>query len=360
MAESALSERAKRILAAVVAEYVSSGEPVASATLAERGGFGVSSATLRNELARLERLGYLKQPHTSAGRIPTDAGYRCYVDQLLAGLRRIGRPAQVVRARLVARSGQAPLMDEALQTVSHVLSSTSHHVGFALAPAADETSFQQIDFVPLAGSRILVVVVESGGRVINKVVDTGEAIDLVRLREAANYLNTEFSGWPLAEVRAAVAERMAWERSLYDELLARALRLASAALETLEVRAPLFVDGAATLLDASRRGVAGAVPLDTLRALLQMVEEKHRLVRILNEYIDGPGLTVVIGGEHSTPDLRAFSLVTAPFGDNRCGGAVGVIGPTRMRYSRAIAVVDSVAAAVSQLITEGTWSDRGQ
>jgi len=356
MASTVLSDRSRRILAALVAEHVDTGEPVASQALAERGGFGVSSATLRNELARLEELGFLHQPHTSAGRVPTDAGYRCYVDLLLAAGRRAGRPAITVQAQLVARAGNAPLMDDALESVSHVLSSASHLVGFALAPTADAAAFHQIDFVPLSGARLLVVVVEHGGRVINKVIDTGEPIDPVQLREAANYLNATFSGLPLSDVRAAVAERLAWERSLYDELLQRALRLARAALDALESRVPIYVEGASSLVWAAGQGSAGSVSMSTLKALLELVEEKHRLVRILNEYIDRPGLTVVIGAEHVSPDLREFSLVAAPFGDSRCGGAVGVLGPTRMRYSNAIAVVDRVAAAVSRLVAEGRWT----
>ncbi len=348
-----LSDRSRRILAALVRDFIDTGEPVSSQALVEHGGFHVSSATLRNELARLEELGYVHQPHTSAGRVPTDAGYRFHVDLLMEARRRT-RPASAVEAELMARAGHAPLMDDALASVSHVLSLVSHHLGFVVPPAVEQAEVHQIDFVPLGGNKVLVVVIESGGRVINKVIDTGEIIGTVELRQAANYLNSQFSGLTLAEVRAQVTERMKWERSLYDTLLALALRLAQAARDEIAPRTTLFVDGASSLFDAVVQS-SGGVSMDTLRALLQLIEEKDRLVRLLTVYLEGPGLTVVIGAEHTSPDLREFSLVAAPFGDGQRLGAVGIIGPTRMQYARAITVGERVASTRSHLLSGGTW-----
>ena len=191
MATSRLSDRSRRILAALVAEYVETGEPVASATLVRRGGFGLSSATVRNVLASLEEMGYVYQPHTSAGRVPTDLGYRCYVDLLLES-RRPGR-ASGVEAQLLAQAGSPALMGDALTTVSHVLSEASHHVGFAVPPQSDDVAFQRIDFVPLAETKVLVVVVMRGGHVSNKVVDIGERLQMSDLHQAANYLNEQFA-----------------------------------------------------------------------------------------------------------------------------------------------------------------------
>src|SRR5512140_3641312 len=151
---SRLSDRSRRILAALVGEYVETGEPVASATLARLGGFGLSSATVRNVLSALEEQGYVYQPHTSAGRVPTDRGYRAYVDALLEN-RRPGRGAQI-EAQLLAQTGHVPLMDEALTTITHVLTETSHHVGFAVVPGSEGSAFERIDFVPLAETKVLV------------------------------------------------------------------------------------------------------------------------------------------------------------------------------------------------------------
>jgi heat-inducible transcriptional repressor len=352
MITSRLSERSRRILAALVAEYVETGEPVASATLVRRGGFGLSSATVRNVLSSLEEQGYVYQPHTSAGRVPTDLGYRCYVDMLLE-TRRPGR-SPGMEAQLLAQAGSPTLMGDALTTVSHVLSEASHHVGFAVPPQSDEAAFQRIDFVPLSETKVLVVVVMRGGQVSNKVVDIGETLQMSDLYQAANYLNEQFAGLPLSAVRAAVVARMAEERTLYDALLSRALRLAEYTFTGLSEPQVLFIEGAASLVEETDEG--GRVSLGTLRTLLTMIEEKHRLVRLLTEYMEGPGLMVIIGTEHSAPDLREVSLVATTYTDGDRLGAIGVIGPTRMKYSRAISIVDSAGRAVTRLLQQGAWS----
>jgi heat-inducible transcriptional repressor len=352
MATSRLSERSRRILAALVGEYVETGQPVASATIVKQCGLGLSSATVRNVLASLEEQGYVYQPHTSAGRVPTDLGYRCYVDMLLE-LRRPGR-ASSVEAQLLANGTGGGLMDEALTTVSHVLSEASHHVGFAVPPQSAEPAFQRIDFVPLSDTKVLVVVVMSAGQVSNKVVDIGEHLEMGDLHQAANYLNEQFAGLPLSEVRLAVAARAAEERTLYDALLSRALRLAQSTFADLAEPRVLFIEGAASLIEESQDG--GRISLATLRTLLRMIEEKHRLVRLLTEYMEGPGLTVIIGTEHSAPDLREVSLVATTYTDGDRRGAIGVIGPTRMKYSRAISIVDSAGRAVTRLLQHGGWN----
>lgn len=339
------SERSRRVLAALVREYIASGEPVASSLLVRAAGLGVSSATVRNILARLEDEGFVQQPHTSAGRVPTDRGYRFYVDLLLESKRR-HRAASFVEARL-RRESIAPLADVALSQASHVVSQASRHVGFALSPAYDGSVFDRVEFVPLGAARVLVVIVAKGGHVVQKVIDTGEALSADDLRQAANYLNAEFTGLPLGRARDAILERMDEERLLYDALMARALQLGSSSFADLPDEHVLYVDGAALLLGAEH-----GLTLGTMHALLEMIEEKQRLVRLLNEYIDGTGFTVVIGAEHLEPSLRPFSLVACTFKDGTSSGTIGVIGPTRMRYSRAIAVVDGAAQAVSRVLRD--------
>jgi heat-inducible transcriptional repressor len=338
-------ERSKRVLAALVREYISSGEPVASSLLVSAAGLGISSATVRSILARLEEEGFVQQPHTSAGRIPTDRGYRFYVDLLLES-KRSSRTASAVEARL-RRDGAGGVLDSLLSQVSHVLSQASHSVGFAVRPAHEAAVFDRVDFIPVGPARVLVVIVARGGHVIQKFVDTSESLTADELRQAANYLNAEFSGLPLNRAREAVLERMDEERLLYDALMARAIRLATSTFADLPVDQMIYIEGAAALLED-----APGLTLGTLQALVQMIEEKQRLIQLLNEYIDGPGLTVVIGAEHQDPNLRPFSLIASTFGDGTATGTVGVIGPTRMRYSRAIAVVDGTAQAVSRVLRD--------
>jgi heat-inducible transcriptional repressor len=347
-----LSERAGRILASLVREYIETGQPVGSGTLTRRGGLGLSSASVRTVLAQLEDQGFVHQPHTSAGRIPTDLGYRFYVDTLLQ-VRRASRSNPTVEAQL--RQGAPALLDDVLAHVSHVLSTSARLVGFALGPENHAAAFHRIDFVPLANTAILVVMVARGGQVTHKVIDIKERLDADVLQQAANYLNSEFAGLTLSEVREAVMERLRREQTLYDLLLSRALRLAQSTFEGMSAEHPLFIEGTSLLLDQA--GGASGPTLTTLQGLLKLVEEKHRLVRLLTEYLNTEGLTVVIGGEHQSPDLKDFALITSTYFDGRRVGRVGIIGPTRMPYSRSISIVESVARAVSRVLRENGWDD---
>jgi heat-inducible transcriptional repressor len=337
----ALPERDRRILGVVVSAYIEQGEPVSSLWLA-KGRLGVSSATLRNVLARLEEQGYVRQPHTSAGRVPTDLGYRNYVDGVLAE-RRTSRPAPNVEARL----RRAGTVDDLLSHVSQEVSRASHQVGFAIGPAAETTTLEHLNFVPLDGGKILVVVVAAGGHVSHKMIEPSEQYDHTELQQAATYLNSEFKGRTLLDVRQMVLERLREERTLYDVLMARALRLASATLADVDSEPAVFVQGTSMLLEDLGDP---DVTLDTLRALLQMIEEKARLVRLLDDYLGGGGLTVIIGSEHQSSELQRFSLVFSTYSDGRGTGAVGVIGPTRMHYSRAINAVDCMSRVISKVV----------
>jgi heat-inducible transcriptional repressor len=337
-----LPERDRRILGVLVQAYIEEGEPVSSLWLANRG-FGVSSATLRNILVRLEEQGYLRQPHTSAGRVPTDLGYRCYVDQLLVERRATRAPVQVE-----ARLRQAGTVQDLLSHASQEISRASHQIGFAIGPAVERTTLEHLDFVPLDGGKVLVIVVVAGGRISHKVVEPRDEYTLAELQSAANFLNSEFKGRSLVEVRQAVVERLQEERTLYDELVGRALRLASSTFADMTSEPVVFIQGVSLLLE----DVEGDpdVTLETLRTLLRMMEEKTRLVQLLDEYLNGAGLTVVIGTEHHAPDLQRFSIIASTYSDGRGTGAVGVIGPTRMRYSRAINAVESLSKAISRMV----------
>lgn len=336
-----LPERDRRILGALVQAYIEHGEPVSSLFLVSRG-FGVSSATLRNVLARLEEHGYVRQPHTSAGRVPTDLGYRVYVDQLLTD-RRATRLAPEVEERL----RRAGTLEDVLSHVSQEISRASHQVGFAIAPSRDAT-FEHVDFVLLEGGKVLVVLVSAGGHISHTVVDPGESYSAGELQQAANYLNSEFKGRSFAHVREQVLQRLREERILYDELMARALRLASRTLEGIEPQPSIFIQGTSLLLDIAS-GEDPETTLATMRTLIRMMEEKTRLVQLIDACLGDERLTVVIGSEHADPDLQHFSVVTSAYTDGRRVGAVGVIGPRRMRYSRAINVVDSLSRTINKV-----------
>jgi heat-inducible transcriptional repressor len=336
-----LPERDRRILGALVQAYIDHGEPISSLWLASRG-FGVSSATLRNVMARLEELGYVRQPHTSAGRVPTDMGYRAYVDQLLSE-RRTARTAPDLEERL----RRAGTVEDVLSHASQEISRASHQVGFAMVPATEAT-FEHLDFVPLDAGKILVVLISTGGHISHKVIQPDEAFDTTALQQAANYLNSEFKGCSLAEIREAIVERLSEDRTLYDQLMARALRLASTTFDGMEREPSVYIQGTALLLEMAV-GHDPETTLATMRTLVRMIEEKSRLVQLIDACMGGNGLTVFIGSEHQDPDLQHFSVVTSTYTDGKRTGAVGIIGPTRMRYSRAINVVDSLSRTINRV-----------
>lgn len=349
MASPVLTDRARRILTVLVREYIETGGAVSSQALAEQSGLGVSSATIRNVLAQLEADGYLIQPHTSAGRVPTDKAYRVFVDMLIETGRRTKAPVALEQA-LHDQAGRSPLVRDLMATLAHEVTLATQHVGFTMSESPAPI-LQHIEFVPLGGSRVLVVVVARGGEVTQKVVDAGEPVRPSDLSQASNYLNCEFAGLPLPDVRAAVIARLLQEQTLYNELLNRALRLANSTLDDLPIAQEFHVEGAASLFSVT--GMGETVSLTTLQSLVGMMEEKQRLLHLLTEYIEGPGLTVVIGAEHLTPDLRPFSLVAATSDDGGALRTVGVIGPTRMHYSRAIDVVDAAARTMTQALRHG-------
>jgi heat-inducible transcriptional repressor len=350
-----LSERDRRVLVALVRCHIATGEPVSSLWLADRGGFDVSSATVRNVLGRLERLGLVRQPHTSAGRVPTDLGYRVYVDHLLE-TRRPARPAAAVQA-FVRRAGTET---DLLAGASRALARASHQLGFALAPAGDAATFQHVDFVPLGGGRVLVVVIAGSGRVAQHVVAAPEPVGAAALARAADELNTGCAGRLLGEIGEAIGARLAADPGLAASELGRAFRVARAGFEAIAPERTLCVDGTARLLEelaaeAARTGEAEVVDaLEALQALLRLIEAKHRMARLLSACIQAAPLAVVIGREHQAPGLRRFSLVASRFGPDDRAGAVGVIGPMRMPYARAIAAVDGVAAALNRALESPT------
>jgi heat-inducible transcriptional repressor len=341
-----MTDRQRRILATLVAEYIDQGEPVSSSWLAAHSALGLSSATVRNILARLEEQGMVRQPHTSAGRVPTDSGYRLYVDLLLDARKAAGRGAQ-----FQARLRRAGTVGDLLEHASHELSQASHQIGFAVAPAHSSTRLQHIDFVSLEGRRVLVIVVATGGQISHRVIETEERYPSSTLAEAANYINQEFAGLTLDETRKAIMARMREERGLYDALMARALRLAGSGLADFQPADTLHLQGTSYLIDEMAGEAADRQrTMETLRVLVGMIEEKHQFIELLSRSIEAGGLAVVIGSENISPDLHPFSLVVSSFKDGDRTGTVGVIGPTRMRYQRAISVVDGVSRAVTRLL----------
>jgi heat-inducible transcriptional repressor len=345
MVGTALDDRKKEVLRSLIRLHVATGEPVGSESLSRVLDRTLSPATLRNIMADLEALGYLEHPHTSAGRMPTDEGYRFFVDSLMDRQSLAPRDAAAIRSGL-RRGGGSP--QQVLANASHLLSGLSRSVGFVLAPDIGKSSFRHIDFVHLAPPRILVVMVSQTGLVTNKVVEVEEELTPDDLQACANYLNTHFAGMSLVGIRARLLQLMGEEKALYDDLLQRVIAVGSAAFAAGEGQSDLYLDGTSNIL-----GHAQFEDLERMRALFKTFEEKSRLVRILNACISGQGVRILIGHENPDPEMRELSLVTAAASvDGEADLGLGVLGSTRMEYAYVVALVDHVARAIVETLRE--------
>lgn len=349
--------RGQIILTAIINEHFVTGEPVGSKVLAEKfpNASGLSAATIRNVMSELEELGLLEQPHTSAGRIPTDIGYRFYVDNLL-GVLSISND-DIARIGDEFGLGTSDASDRLLERTSHLLSALSDNVGIVVSPSLANDRLQHIEFVNLSDNRILVVLVSAPNIVHNKIIRTGLSFTREELERTANYLNRVFAGKSLAEIRAEIIHRMHEEKALFDKLLQTAVILCTGSIEDEgEIAGEVFVDGTSNIL--SKRDFAD---LERLRELLRTIGEKTRLMQILTECVgreahDYDGVHVVIGTENRTPSLQNCTLISAPYrvGTGTAVGTLSVLGPTRIEYGRMISIVSYVAKTLERLMANET------
>jgi len=345
MPATALDERRRDVLRTLIRLHVESGEPVGSKSLSRALHRALSPASLRSLMADLEELGYLDHPHTSAGRVPTDEGYRLYVDSLMGPRNLAPREAAVI-ADALGSSGASP--EQVMEKASHLLSRLSRHVGFVLAPDIARTTFRHIDLVPLAPPRVLVVMVSASGMVTHKVIEVDDRPAPEELQACANYLNAHFTGMTLDAIRLRLLEMMREEAALYDTLLQKVVALGERVFAVGTDEAAVYLDGTSNILSLPE-----FEDIERMRTLFQTFEEKGRLVRILNACIAGEGIRVLIGHENPDPELRDLSLVTArcPV-EGETGWGLGVMGSTRMEYAHVVSLVEHVARAVSEALRE--------
>jgi heat-inducible transcriptional repressor len=343
-----INHRARKILYAIVSEYLATGEAVGSRTVTRRHGIDLSPATVRNVMSDLEEMGLLEQPHTSAGRVPTETGLRFFIDSLLKVRSLSPREKDDIRERY----GKSLDFDALLQRTSRVLSDITHYAGIVLAPAPGRQTLKHIEFVPLSNDRFLGILVTTDGRIENKLVHLdGASLEPGQLERIHNYLNETLEGLTLDEVRERVLREMGDEKHRYDRLVAQALQLSQAALEGAEAAtADVIVSGAPNLLDPARQGEPEA--LARMRALLHALEEKDLMVRLLDRTMASDRIQVFLGAETPFEALGETAVVAMPYGPgDRPVGAIAVIGPTRMNYGKVMSVVDFTADLVSGMLT---------
>lgn len=344
--ERDLDKRQREILATVIRQYISSGDPVGSKAVAEHFSESVSPATVRNYMSELEDAGFLRQPHVSAGRVPTDKAYRFYVDRMAGSSRLSPGTEKYIEESLSA----GPLSPEHLMAkISHVLAEVSHNVGLVLGPALEEKLLEHIKFVRLPDQRILAVIVSKPDLVENKIIRLEEEVSQEELDRTADYLNAEFRAWSLRTIRLEIFKRMEEMKYLCDQLLSNVAKLLMWGALAEESQGTLFVEGTAKFLD-----LAEFEDVRKIKRLLVTFEEKAKLVKILSAFLQtsGSGVRIFIGRENPTREMHECTLIVAPYRyRNRVVGALGVVGPTRMEYDRAITTVDYIAHLCSKLLS---------
>jgi heat-inducible transcriptional repressor len=339
---SELTERAREVFRMVVENYLGSGAPVGSRTISRLPGINLSPASIRNVMQDLEELGLLAHPHTSAGRVPTESGLRLFVD----GMMQAAEPTAGERAAIEARIGQSGPIEEALSAATATLSGLSACAGIVLVPTR-ETVLRQLGFVPLSPTQALAVMVGAEGTVENRVVDLPPGITPSALAEIGNYVSARLSGLTLPEAQRRLAEEIGAGRAALDEaaqaLIDRGLAIWS---EDPARRPVLIVRGQSHLLDAA------AADLERVRRLLEELEGKEEIVRLLEAARAGEGMKIFIGSENKLFALSGSSVIAAPYRgrEGKVVGVVGVIGPTRLNYARVVPMVDFTAQALSRLM----------
>jgi heat-inducible transcriptional repressor len=335
--EEALSERAQLLLKALIESYIRDGQPVGSRTLSRDSGLSLSSATIRNVMADLEELGFVVSPHTSAGRIPTDKGYRLFVDSLLKLKPLQSEEIDDIERRLRNDVSNGRTL---VHTVSQMLSSVTQMAGLVTLPNPHYVALSQIEFIGLSENRALAIMVMNNREVENRVVQLERAYSSEELRRAANYLNEAFAGRSLPEVRASLLKQLQETRQTMNQLMQDAIQMAQKVFETPGGEQVEYVIAGETNL----MGFAQLSNVDRLRRLFEAFNEKHDMLRLLDNCLRAQGIQIFIGHESGYQILDDISVVTAPYMlDNQVVGVLGVIGPTRMAYERVIPIVDLTA-----------------
>ncbi len=340
---AALNERSRDILRRVVDAFVATGEPVGSRTLSRHMGLALSPATIRNTMADLEELGLLYAPHTSAGRLPTEAGLRLFVH----GLLEVGDLSEDERANIESQCAAAGRsLPQTLEEASELLSGLSRCAGLVMAPQRDK-ALRHIEFVSLGPGRALVVIVHDDGLVENRIVEIPLGMPPSSLIEASNYLTARLVGRTLSQAKQKIRRELKAERTQLDALTRRVVEAGLASWSD-GGGGYLIVRGQANLLD----DVTALADLERIRALFAALETKEALIRLIDATGDAEGVQIFIGAENDLFSLAGCSLVIAPYADssNQIVGALGVIGPTRINYARIIPMVDYTAKVIGRII----------
>jgi heat-inducible transcriptional repressor len=324
------------LLKALVERYIADGQPVGSRTLSKASGLELSPATIRNVMSDLEELGLIASPHTSAGRIPTNRGYRLFVDTMLT----------VQKGELLTQRLAPDQPQKVIANAANMLSSLSHYVGVVMAPKRASV-FRHIEFLRLSEKRVLLIIVSPEGDVQNRVIFTEADYSQSQLLEASNYLNAHYAGMAIEQVRLRVKQELVNLQSEIASLMQAAVQMSSEALS--EDEGDVVISGERNLLSVSDF----SSDMGNLRQAFDLFEQKTQLMRLLDVSSQAEGVRIFIGGESQFVPMQELSVVSAPYEvDGHIVGTLGVIGPTRMPYERMIQIVDITSKMVGNALSQ--------
>jgi heat-inducible transcriptional repressor len=326
----------------IIENYILTADPVGSRTISKISSLNLSPATIRNIMSDLEELGLLYQPYTSAGRVPTEKGFRFYVDSILDIHELSDQEQQEIRSRY--RSYQIEGADLFRETC-RILSSSSHYLGVVWAPRMSLVVLQHIEFVKLRKYLVLAVLVSTTGLVYNRIIEAEEDFSQSELDHLSDYMNGLLNGLTLHQVREKLLEQMGVEKNVYDRLFKQALKLGEKAFSSTE-ETDVFIEGRTNILNEPEFG-----NISKMTDLFRAFEEKATMVRLLDKFMEPKGVQIAIGSESQVQEMETCSLVTSTYGcAGKVWGALGVIGPRRMNYSKVIPLVDYSAKLLSEIL----------
>lgn len=337
-----LDKRAQILLKTLVEHYISDGQPVGSRTLSKCSGLDLSPATIRNVMSDLEELGFIASPHTSAGRVPTQRGYRFFVDSLLTI-----KPLQNKEIERLASELSSPDPQELISATAGMLSNLTQFAGVVLIPKRKRISFRHLEFMPLSERRILVIIVTTDGTVQNRIILADKPYTASELTQASNFFNQHYTGLSFEEVQIKLHEELKQMQSDMTRLMSAALEASNKALQ--EDKDGVVISGEHNLLQVDDL----STNVGSLRKLFEVFERRTQLMQLMDNSQRAEGIQIFIGSESGYLPLDECSMVTAPYeAQGQVIGTLGVIGPTRMAYERVIPIVDVTAKLLSNALSK--------
>jgi heat-inducible transcriptional repressor len=340
-----LTERETAVLRTVLTRYIHTGEAVGSRTVAKFSGLNLSAATIRTLMLELEERGYLKQPHTSAGRVPTPLGFRYYVDRILP-IQGLGSGVQRQIEEAFTPSAVDP--QELFRQASRALAAASGHAAMVLSPRPQGMLLRHIQFIALGGDGILCLLVAQDQQVQTRFLRTENSYTQAQLDRFSRYLNDICQNLTLAEARRRILDQMEEEKNLFDKIVSQALSLSRQALQTGDDGEELYIEGTSRILDYPEF----AADVEKMRVIFKAFEEKHHLITLLDRTLTSQGVHIIISPDEHFPEMQLSLVASSYQSDQAPVGSLGVLGPMRMDYARVVPVVKYTASLVTNWFTK--------